>query len=34
MQRGRASAETELLMEESSVALAGPSVFDGESGRR
>jgi MFS family permease len=32
--RARPTPETELLMEESSVALAGPSVFDGETGRR
>jgi MFS family permease len=30
----RPSPETELLMEESSVAVAGPAVFDGETGRR
>jgi predicted MFS family arabinose efflux permease len=34
MARRRPTAETELLMEESAVAIAGPSAFDGETGRR
>jgi predicted MFS family arabinose efflux permease len=34
MKRRDESPETELLMEESAVAVAGPSVWDGETGRR